>query len=166
MGGLVIGGRELFRGFSGYGEFFGFWGCGRLSDFDYGFLFLILDRMFDFWLVRDMRDCDMYSGGGWEIFWEREWFYLWFFFERGVGFMDWMFLEFFVDRDREWGDIYCEKRMLDGVDYRVRLGSFLWLCWGWDDKDCSSFFGWGLYCLDRYWDMCWEERWDWRDVFY
>nr|PNR41542.1 hypothetical protein PHYPA_018945 [Physcomitrium patens] len=166
MGGPVIGGRELPRGFSGHGEPPGPWGRGRSSDFDHGSLPPISDRMSDFRSVRDMRDRDMYSGGGREIFRERERFHSRPPFERGVGPMDRMPLEPFVDRDRERGDIYREKRMLDGVDHRVRPGSPPRSRWGRDDKDRSSSPGRGLYRPDRHRDMRREERRDRRDAPY
>lgn len=182
MGGPVnVGGREMPRGFSGHGEPPGVWGPGRgrSSDFEHGSLPPISDRgMSDFRSVREMRERDLYGGGGREIgreiFRERERFHSRPPFERGPP-MDRMPLEPFVDRERgppmdrerERGDPYREKRMLDGVDHRGRPASPPRSRWGArEDKDRSSSPGRSLYRPDRHRDTRREERRDRRDAPY
>ncbi|KAG0585309.1 hypothetical protein KC19_2G002900 [Ceratodon purpureus] len=169
MGGPVVGGRDLPRGFSGHGEPPGVWGPGRgrSSDFEHGSIPPISDRgMSDFRSVRDMRERDLY-GGGREIFRERERFSRPP-FERGPGGpMDRMPVDPFVDRERDRGDPYREKRMLDGVDHRGRPASPPRSRWGSrEDKDRSSSPGRSLYRPDRHRDARREERRDRRDAPY
>lgn len=180
MPGPAIGGRDLPRGFSAHGEPPGVWvapGRGRSSEYEHG----SLPPISDFRSVRDMRERDLYGGGGGgrEIFRERERFHSRPPFERGVGGpLDRMppgepFLDHTRDRERG-GDPYREKRMqLDGgVDHRGRgPASPPRSRWGGrEEKDgrSSSSPGRGssLYRPDRHRDTRREERRDRRDAPY